>query len=64
LPAAYAFFSSAIFFAAMSMSATLVLISPEIKYFSRSGFSRSRSDMPFFDIRSRIISAGMKPLSA
>ena len=43
---------------------TFVLISPEMKYFSRSGASRSRSDWPFRDISSRMSSAGMKPLSA
>ena len=46
------------------MPDTLVLISPEMKYFSRSGSSSSRSVCPFFDISSRISSAGMKPLSA
>ena len=46
------------------MSASLVLTSPEMKYFSRSGCSSSASVWPFRDISSRISSAGMKPLSA
>ena len=48
----------------MSMLATLVLISPEMKYFSRRGASRSRNVCPLRDMSSRISSAGMKPLSA
>jgi len=46
------------------MSGIFVLISPEMKYFSRSGASSSASVWPFLDISSRISSAGMKPLSA
>ena len=46
------------------MSATLVLISPEMKYFSRSGASSWRSVWPLRDISSSMSSAGMKPLSA
>ena len=46
-----------------AMLGTFVLISPEMKYFFRSGSSICFSDWFFFDISSSISSAGMKPLS-
>ena len=46
-----------------SILGILVLISPEMKYFARSGSSSCFNDCCFFDISSRISNAGMKPLS-